>query len=270
VRSFRRDTIGRAVRRAGGAPHRPYSGHDALFDLSGSSWLPRRTRPLSTLASTCRSSSPAGPVSYRVRLPAGPLVRSPAPLDVLSRPLAAVSRWRPGTTKAYLAAVEQRREHFADMEPGRQTTVTPTANTQPLTPLGGRRDLSFALAAKRRPATHILGALLYEMAAMSRDDRLVMQAHPGIQRKPSVLCKRFSQPTGRRHPVPSLRTTELRPLLNAFGQGSAVSLHVSPPTRPSFSRRLAPLPRLSVEYDRVHPGWFSWTRRPRCAGSGSG
>jgi glucuronate isomerase len=173
--------------------------------------------------------------------------------------LGAVSGIATGTYEGYLAALEQRREHF--LRHGARATDHghSTADTQPLTHWEADGIYQSALAGDATPqqAQAFSAHMLYEMARMSRDDGLVMQIHPGIRRNHSAAVHEvFGPDRGFDIPVPVDFVHGLRPLLNTFGQDPAFRCIVFTTDETSYSRELAPLAGAYPSLRLGAPWWF--------------
>ncbi len=98
--------------------------------------------------------------------------------------------------------------------------------------------------------------MLTEMAAMSLDDGLVMQIHPGSFRNHNTrVFQRFGRDAGADIPMPTNYVHALRPLLNRFGNASGLTLIVFTLDESTYSRELAPL---AGHYPclRLGPAWW--------------
>ncbi|HMF67902.1 MAG TPA: glucuronate isomerase [Phyllobacterium sp.] len=98
--------------------------------------------------------------------------------------------------------------------------------------------------------------MLTEMARMSIEDGLVMQIHPGSYRNHNpALFERFGTDKGADIPRSTGYVEELKPLLDAFGNDSRLTLILFTLDETSYSRELAPLaghyPAL-----RLGPAWW--------------
>lgn len=98
--------------------------------------------------------------------------------------------------------------------------------------------------------------MLTEMAAMSLEDGLTMQIHPGSTRNHNqVVYERFGRDTGHDIPRSTNYVDALRPLLNRFGNESKLTIIVFTLDESTYSRELAPLaghyPAL-----RLGPAWW--------------
>lgn len=101
------------------------------------------------------------------------------------------------------------------------------------------------------------GHLLMEMAAMSVEDGLIMQVHPGSLRDHNrLIFDRFGPDVGADMPVATEYTRNLRPLLNAYGNDPRLTLVLFTLDESAYSRELAPL---AGHYPAVRlgaPWWF--------------
>jgi glucuronate isomerase len=146
--------------------------------------------------------------------------------------------------RGYLAALRQRRAFFRD-EGGATSTDHghPTARTADLT-----ADEAEALFARvqRTPsaadAELFRAQMLTEMAAMSLDDGLVMQIHPGAYRNHNAaLFRRFGRDKGADIPLATDYVHALKPLLDRFGNEARLTIILFTLDETSYSRELAPL-----------------------------
>jgi glucuronate isomerase len=98
--------------------------------------------------------------------------------------------------------------------------------------------------------------MLTEMARMSLEDGLVMQIHPGSFRNhnPAVFA-RFGRDKGADIPTPTDYAQALKPLLDRFGNESALTVILFTLDETSYSRELAPL---AGHYPclRLGPPWW--------------
>lgn len=98
--------------------------------------------------------------------------------------------------------------------------------------------------------------MLTEMAAMSLDDGLVMQIHPGSFRNHNArLMARFGRDKGADIPTATNYVEALKPLLDRFGNETALTVILFTLDETAYSRELAPLaghyPAL-----RLGPAWW--------------
>jgi glucuronate isomerase len=98
--------------------------------------------------------------------------------------------------------------------------------------------------------------MLTEMAAMSLDDGLVMQIHPGSLRNHNTqLFQRFGRDIGADIPTPTNYVQALRPLLDRFGNEPRLTIILFTLDESTYSRELAPL---AGHYPclRLGPAWW--------------
>ncbi|MEK8225857.1 glucuronate isomerase [Oerskovia sp. M15] len=100
------------------------------------------------------------------------------------------------------------------------------------------------------------GHMLFQMAAMSADDGLTMQIHPGVLRDHDrAATHTFGPDKGYDIPVATEYTRALRPVLEAFGHHDRFRLIAFTIDETVFSRELAPWPGLPGDARR-RPWWF--------------
>jgi glucuronate isomerase len=100
------------------------------------------------------------------------------------------------------------------------------------------------------------GQVLTEMAAMSLDDGLVMQLHPGAFRNHNAaIFRRFGRDMGADIPQPTDYVRALRPLLDRFGNEKDFTLILFTLDETAYGRELAPL---AGHYPclRLGPPWW--------------
>src|SRR5690606_31981268 len=99
--------------------------------------------------------------------------------------------------------------------------------------------------------------MLHQMARMSCEDGLVMQLHPGVLRNHhSGVHRRYGPDRGYDIPVPADFTRGLRPLLESFGDSSALRLVVFTVDEDTYTRELAPLAGVYPALLLGAPWWF--------------
>ena len=163
------------------------------------------------------------------------------------------------TYAGYLAALEQRREHFRRHGALATDHGHSTADTTPLDRADAERIYAAALAGSVEPAAADAFAahMLFEMARMSRDDGLVMQIHPGVLRNHHAeVHDRFGPDTGFDIPLPVDFTRGLRPILSAFGTDPGFRCVVFTIDETTYSRELAPLAGVYPSMRLGVPWWF--------------
>jgi glucuronate isomerase len=102
----------------------------------------------------------------------------------------------------------------------------------------------------------LTGHLLMEMARLSTEDGLVMQLHAGSSRNHNrSLFARFGTDIGGDIPVATEFTTNLAPLLNAYGNSGELTLLLFTLDESTYTRELAPL---AGHYPSVKlgPAWW--------------
>ena len=163
------------------------------------------------------------------------------------------------TWSGYLAAHRKRRAFFKTMGATSTDHGHPTAQTSDL----GTRE-SEALFAKALHGTltaaeaeAFRGQMLTEMAAMSLDDDLVMQIHPGSLRNhnPQVFS-RFGRDKGADIPTRTDYVRALKPLLDRFGNDPRLTLILFTLDETTYSRELAPLAGHYPILKLGPPWWF--------------
>jgi glucuronate isomerase len=159
----------------------------------------------------------------------------------------------------YVAALQQRREHFRRHGALATDHGHTTADTTPLDRADAERIYAAALAGSVEPAAADAFAahMLFEMARMSRDDGLVMQIHPGVLRNhhPDVHDG-FGPDKGFDIPLPVDFTRGLRPMLSAFGTDPGFRCVVFTIDETTYSRELAPLAGVYPSMRVGVPWWF--------------
>lgn len=144
----------------------------------------------------------------------------------------------------YLAAHRQRRAFFAAMGATSTDHGHPTAQTADLS-----ADKAAALFAKvisgsftAAEAELFRAQMLTEMAAMSIDDGLVMQLHPGAFRNHNAqVFIALGRDKGADIPTRTDYVHALKPLLDRFGNDNRLSLILFTLDESAYARELAPL-----------------------------
>jgi len=149
-----------------------------------------------------------------------------------------------GTWAGYLAAHRQRRAFFAGMGATSTDHGHPTARTADLAPAEAEALFGKVLSGRFTPADAELfrAQMLTEMAAMSLEDGLVMQIHPGSFRNHNrQLYTRFGRDKGADIPMRTDYVHALKPLLDRFGNEPNFTLIVFTLDESTYARELAPL-----------------------------
>jgi len=148
------------------------------------------------------------------------------------------------TWRGYLAAHRKRRAAFAAVGATSTDHGHPTANTADLSAVEAERLFATVVSGSASAAEAELfrGQMLTEMAGMSMDDGLVMQIHPGARRNHNRwLFEAYGRDKGADMPSPTDYVTDLKPLLDRFGNEPGLSIIVFTLDETAYSRELAPL-----------------------------
>ncbi len=146
--------------------------------------------------------------------------------------------------KGYLAALRLTRQRFQALGCTATDHGHPTAATADLDAAAAANLFALVLTGKATAAEKEIfrAQMLTEMAAMSVDDGLVMQLHPGSLRNHNVaLHRRFGRDVGADIPTPTDYVRSLQPLLNRFGNEPKLSIILFTLDESAYSRELAPL-----------------------------
>jgi glucuronate isomerase len=146
--------------------------------------------------------------------------------------------------RGYLAAHRTRRAYFASMGATSTDHGHPTAQTADLSP-DAAEDLFTKVVTGRFTAAEaelFRAQMLVEMAAMSLDDGLVMQIHPGATRNHNAqVFARFGRDKGADVPSRTEYVQALKPLLDRFGNERELSIILFTLDESTYARELAPL-----------------------------
>jgi glucuronate isomerase len=144
----------------------------------------------------------------------------------------------------YLAAHRKRRAAFAQAGATATDHGHPSAATADLSRLEAERLFDSIVTRKATAAEAELfrAQMLTEMARMSLDDGLVMQIHPGAFRNhnPSVFAA-YGRDKGADIAMQTDYVRALKPLLDAFGNDSALTVIVFTLDETAYARELGPL-----------------------------
>jgi len=144
----------------------------------------------------------------------------------------------------YLRAHRQRRAFFASMGATSSDHGHPSCATADLPPAQARALFDKVVRGGVTPAEAELfrGQVLTEMAAMSLDDGLVMQIHPGCFRNHNHgLFARYGRDKGADIPLRTEYVHALKPLLDRFGNAPGFRLILFTLDESTYSRELGPL-----------------------------
>ncbi|HUD29938.1 MAG TPA: glucuronate isomerase [Novosphingobium sp.] len=148
------------------------------------------------------------------------------------------------TWSGYLAAHRQRRAFFAAMGATSTDHGHPTPRTADLPRAEAEALFAKVSAGRFTPAEAELfrAQMLTEMAAMSVEDGLVMQIHPGSFRNHNArLFERFGRDKGADIPFRAEFVANLKPLLDRFGNEPDLSIILFTLDESTYARELAPL-----------------------------
>ncbi len=163
------------------------------------------------------------------------------------------------TWRGYLAAHRQRRAFFKGMGATSTDHGHPTARTADLPVADCERLLQRALAGDATPeeAEQFRAQMLTEMAAMSVDDGLVMQIHPGSFRNHNPgIFRAFGRDKGADIPTRTDYVSALKPLLDRFGNERKLSVILFTLDETTYARELAPLAGHYPVLKLGPPWWF--------------
>ena len=160
--------------------------------------------------------------------------------------------------QGYLRALRKARERFRQAGCTATDHGHPTAQTADLDESEVKRLFSEVLSGKANTERRELfrAQILTEMAAMSLEDGLVMQIHPGSFRNHNVaLFGRFGRDMGADIPRPTDYVSALQPLLSRFGNEKRLTIILFTLDESTYSRELAPL---AGHYPclRLGPAWW--------------
>ncbi len=185
--------------------------------------------------------------------------------DDLER-LATASGINTDTYAGYLAALRERRAAFVAAGGLATDHGHFRADTTPLPDDVARALFEKALRAGPDEDSAAISAaeeaafsahMLFQMAAMSADDGLVMQFHPGVLRDhdPAVAAA-FGPDKGYDIPVVTEFAHGLRPVLEAFGNSESFRMIAFTVDEDVYSRELAPLAGVYPALRLGAPWWF--------------
>ena len=159
----------------------------------------------------------------------------------------------------YLEALRTQRERFVAAGARATDHGHLSADTTPLDDGEARRIFDAALAGTvtAAEAAAFSGHMLFQMAAMSAEDGLVMQLHPGVLRDhASGPHAAFGPDRGYDIPVVTEYTRALRPVLDAFGHHPGFRMIAFTVDEDVYSRELAPLAGVYPALRLGAPWWF--------------
>ena len=162
------------------------------------------------------------------------------------------------TWSGYLEAHRQRRAFFREYGATSTDHGHPTAQTADLPRADAEALFRRVSTGDARPedAELFRAQMLTEMAAMSVEDGMVMQIHPGSLRNHNqAIFSRFGRDMGADIPSQTEYARALKPLLDRFGNEPDFTLILFTLDETSYSRELAPL---AGHYPAVKlgPAWW--------------
>ena len=158
----------------------------------------------------------------------------------------------------YLAAHRKRRAAFIQLGCTSSDHGHPTARTEDLQQGEAAALFERVLNGKASAdeADAFRGQMLTEMARMSLDDGLVLQIHPGSRRNHSGdVMTMFGRDKGFDIPGRTDYVSALRPLLNAVGMDTRLTVIVFTLDETSYARELAPLAGVYPAL-KLGPAWW--------------
>ena len=161
--------------------------------------------------------------------------------------------------KDFLDALRERRQYFKQLGATSTDHGVQSPFTQRLSPDKIEQLFQKALKgqADARDQAAFESHMLMEMAAMSLEDGLVMQIHPGSFRDHNQLIyKRFGPDKGADIPLQTEFTRNLHALLNEFGNEPDLTIIVFTLDETTYSRELAPLAGHYPALRLGPPWWF--------------
>ena len=146
--------------------------------------------------------------------------------------------------EGYLAALRNRREYFRQ----RGATATDHGHPTPATADLSRQECEslYQRIKSGQPTSQdaemFRAQMLTEMAAMSLEDGMVMQIHPGSHRNHNQpLFRAYGRDMGADIPMATSYVDALKPMLNRFGNEKDLTIILFTLDETTYSRELAPL-----------------------------
>lgn len=162
------------------------------------------------------------------------------------------------TYKGYLSALRTERLRFKKLGCTSTDHGHATAQTADLPASEASALFGKVLSGKSTAAENEIfrAQMLTEMAAMSLEDGLVMQIHPGCVRNHNrQVYEKYGRDMGADIPMPTGYVHALRPLLDRFGNEKNLTIILFTLDETNYSRELAPL---AGHYPclRLGPSWW--------------
>lgn len=146
--------------------------------------------------------------------------------------------------QGYLAALRKRRAFFREHGATATDHGHPSAITADLPESEAAALFARCLKGKVSAADAELfrGQMLTEMAGMSLEDGMTMQIHPGAHRNHNqVIFERFGPDKGADIPSPTEFVSNLKPLLQKYGNEAGLNIILFTLDETTYARELAPL-----------------------------
>ncbi|GHG73790.1 uronate isomerase [Alishewanella longhuensis] len=146
--------------------------------------------------------------------------------------------------QGYLEALRVRRAYFREHGATATDHGHPSAITADLPEAEAAALFQRCLAGTATPTETELfrGQMLTEMAGMSLQDGMTMQIHPGAHRNHNqVIFERFGPDKGADIPSPTEFVSNLKPLLQKYGNEAALNIILFTLDETTYARELAPL-----------------------------
>lgn len=172
--------------------------------------------------------------------------------------LGALTKEDTSTWKGYLRALRLTRERFQKLGCTATDHGHPTAATADLSASAAESLFAKIVSGQASAEEKELfrAQMLTELAAMSVEDGLVMQIHPGAFRNHNQkIYQKFGRDMGGDIPTRTDYVHDLRPLLNRYGNEPGLTVILFTLDETSYSRELAPL---AGHYPclRLGPAWW--------------
>lgn len=148
------------------------------------------------------------------------------------------------TWQGYLQALRIRRAYFREHGATATDHGHPSAITADLAEAEAAALFQRCLAGTATPTETELfrGQMLTEMAGMSLQDGMTMQIHPGAHRNHNqVIFERFGPDKGADIPSPTEFVSNLKPLLQKYGNEASLNIILFTLDETTYARELAPL-----------------------------
>lgn len=161
--------------------------------------------------------------------------------------------------QGFLSAHRQRREYFKSFGATSTDHGHATARTEdlPQADAAALFEKSLQGGCSAEEAEVFRGHMLTEMARMSLDDGLVMQIHPGSFRNHSKnIAAKFGRDKGYDIPTQTNYVNALKPLLDAVGESTDLTVILFTLDETAYSRELAPLAGVYPALKLGPPWWF--------------